>query len=450
MKNYDKYRYNVEFIESLGNIQNQKNYLNKYKNPNIYIKRLKFFLKILKNPHKKIKKYIHIGGTSGKGSVANFIHNILVSSGKKSFLFTSPFLTETIEKYKISNKLISIKEFNIIVENYIKPALDICAQNSPYGIPSYFEVCFAIAIISYTKNNCEYFVSEVGLGGEYDATNIVKKKILTIITHVDLDHTQILGNSLEKIAKTKSKIISRKSIFLTNEPRASIRRIFKKECKNNKAEFNYIKSENIKNTFKKNKFNFEYQNEKYQIIVFGNHQISNAVLAIEACKKLNISSNYIKKGLKNTKIAGRFEIINLRPLIVLDVAHNPDKILSMIDNLGFLRYNKLILIYASAADKNTQKITKILAGYTDKLYLTKFLFSQRICANPKKILNYWKKENKKIKTNIALDPYVALKKALKETYKNDLILIAGSFFLVGEIRKKYWDNKKIINLRKNI
>ncbi len=449
MKLYEQYYKEIAYIESLGNIEKQKQYTKDQSNPEIYLKRLVYFLKLLGNPQNKIKNYIHIGGTSGKGSVANFIHSILVSSGKKTGLFTSPFTTETIEKYKIDYNLISPREFISIV-NSIKPAIDICAEKSKYGIPSYFEVCFAIAIIYFVKNNCQYVVSEVGLGGEFDATNIIKKSRLTIITHIDYDHTEILGNTLTKIAKTKSKIIKSKTIFLTSEKRNHIRNIFATECKNKNAQFFFVKV-NIKNPkHKSGKFIFEYKNVVYTMSVWGQHQISNATLAIEATKKLGISEKHIKKGIANTELPGRFEIISKRPYVILDVAHNPDKIKTTLDNLGLLNYRKLHVIYASAADKDTIRIGKILAPFVDYLYVTKFFFSLRKCADPKTIMSIWVRSNKNIKAKICLDPYKALKSTQKKSNSKDCILIVGSFFLVGELRKMWRDSKKILRTRKII
>lgn len=449
MKLYQKYKKEIAYLESLSNIEKQKNYMDHEKHPEIYLKRLAFFLRLLGNPQKKIKNYIHIGGTSGKGSVANFIHNILVASGKKSGLFTSPFMTETIEKYKIGNRLISPREF-IDVINKIKSSIDKCDLKSPYGIPSYFEICFVIAILYFTSNKCQYFVSEVGCGGEFDATNILKKSKFTIITHIDFDHTEMLGKTLAKIAKTKSKIIKPKSFFFTLEKRPHIRQILKRECQRQKAEYNLVTNKTKKVTHKYSKFHFEYKGELYKIKLWGQHQVENAILAIEMTKKLNIKLKYIRSGLAKTKIPGRFEIVRKRPLIVLDVAHNPDKIKTILDNLGLLNYEKLYLVYASAANKDAQKIAKLVSPFVDRLYLTKYFVTQRKCADPKALQKIWRRNNFNIKINTNLDPWQALDTVLKKSSKKDCIVVAGSFFLVGELRKKWRSSEKILRTRKII
>jgi dihydrofolate synthase/folylpolyglutamate synthase len=377
------------------------------------------------------------------------MHNILVSDKKKTGLFTSPFVTETIEKYKINNHLISARDFISIV-NEIKPAINDCAENSRYGIPSYFEICFAIAMLYFVKNKCQYVVSEVGCGGEFDATNIIKRSKITIITHVDYDHTHILGNTLAKIATTKSKIIKPKTIFLTTEKRSHVRSIFINECKKQNAKYNLVKPNILNPIQKSGKFIFDYKNETYKLNMSGQHQADNAVLAIEAAKKIGIKEASIKKGIEKTKIPARFEIVRKNPTIVIDVAHNPDKIKTTLDNLGLLNYRKLHVVYASAANKDIEKISKIISPFVDYLYVTKYFVSLRKCADPKLIKKYWSKYNKKIKTDMLLDPYKALELAQKKSKSKDCILILGSFFLAGELRKNWRSNEKIIRTRKII
>lgn len=446
---YSQYKKEITYLESLHNISDIPWYGQAKHNPDIYKKRLRYFLKILGNPQRKIKNYIHIGGTSGKGSVANYIANILVASGKKTGLFTSPFVTETIEKYKINDHFISCKEFVNII-NELKPAIDECATKSPYGVPSYFEICYAIAILFFTQNKCEYVVCEVGLGGEFDATNIVNKSRLSIITHVDYDHTDILGNTLNEIAQTKSKIIKPNSVFMTAENRPAIRKIFKNECSLNNTKFYYINTvaQDVKHI--KNKFVFVYKKQKYELNQWGQHQVSNAILAIEAAKELNINNEYIVNGLKNTKTPARFEIVNKRPCIILDVAHNPDKIKTTLDNLGLLNYNKFYLVYASAANKDTESIAKLFANLADQIYITRFFNIERKCASPRVLYKSWVKYNKKDKIKISLDPYIALEKTIKRAKPSDCILIVGSFYLIGELRKKWYSSEKILRTKKVI
>lgn len=443
----EKYKQEVLYLESLGQIDKQKNLMNDQKNPENYLKRAKFLLKLLGNPQRKIKNYIHIGGTSGKGSVSNMVHNIIVASGKKSGLFTQPFLTETIEKYKINDRLISPKSF-VKILNKIKPAINKCTTDCKWGLPSYFEICFAIYILYSLEQKCEFFVSEVAMGGEFDMTNAIPRSKITAITHVDYDHTEQLGHTLNKIATTKSKIIKKKGIFITAETRPNILKIFKNECQKQHTQF-YKVNVCVNNLqVKKNYQQFEYKKKKYRLKMFGEHQAKNAILAIEIAKRLKVKGEYIKHGLFNTKIPGRFEIVQTRPLVVLDGAHNPDKIRTVVESLGLLNYNKLHLICAFCACKDINKAVKILSQYADHVYITRFFVKERIYADPRKIKRYFQKYNPKLPIDINLDPWQTLDIVLKQSKRNDLVLITGSFFLVGELRKKWFSVAKILRSRK--
>lgn len=440
--NFIKYFKSVKFIESANNVIYKNSQLSYKQKRNQNLKNLQIILDYLGNPEQKIKNYIHIGGTSGKGSVANYIHNIIWKSGKKSGLFTSPFLTESTEKYKINDKLINPNEFAKIVD-LIKPALDKLLTDKQQSL-TYFEISFLIAIIYFTNSKCDYFISEVGLGGEFDATNVIQNSKISVITHIDYDHTKELGNSLTKIAQTKSKIIKNNSIFITAEKREFIKNIFKKECikKNTKYDFIDLQYQNLK---PKGEFNnFFYKKVLYKIKHLGNHQIENAILAIEIAKKLKINDKYIKSGICMTKIPGRFEKISSIPFVIMDGAHNEDKISSVIYNLKNIKYKKLHLLYASAANKDYKKIIKKLAPITDFLYATKFTNILRKSANPVEIDKIFHKYNRNIISSISLDSLNSLDKAIYNYNNNDLILICGSFYLVGELRQKWISSKYIL------
>lgn len=442
-----KYKQEVLYLESLGNIEKQMDLIKNTKHPENYLKRTKLLLKLLGNPQRKIKNYIHIGGTSGKGSVSNMLHNIIVASGKKSGLFTQPFLTETIEKYKVNNSLISPNDFAGTL-NQIKPALNYCVEKSPWGLPSYFEICFVIWALYSLEQKCQYFISEVGMGGEFDMTNAVLRSKISVITHIDYDHMQQLGNTLEKIATTKSKIIKKNSVFFTVETRPKILRIFKNECRKQKTAF-YKVNDRVNNLQIKNNYQeFEYKHEKYKLKMFGEHQAKNAILAIEIARKLKVKEKFIKKGLHNTQVPGRFEIVQTRPLVVLDGAHNPDKLRTVVESLGLLNYNKLHLICAFKVDKDINKAAKILSSYVDNIHITRFFVKEQIYTDPKKIKKYFRKYCKDIPITINLDPWEILFKVLKKSKKNDLILVTGSFFLVGELRKKWFSGEFILHKRK--
>ncbi len=423
MQKFQRYHESISYLEGLSNLPIEANYMLKSNNPDLYLKRMRYFLNLIGNPDKNLK-FIHITGTAGKGTVTNMIHEVIFNSGKKVGSFTSPFVTTSIEKIKVQDKYISPDEFAIIVD-YLKPYIDKAYLNCPYGRPSYFELFFAIALIYFKKEKCDFIVLEVGLGGRYDATNVIRKPIITAITNIDYDHTEILGKTLKKIAYDKAGIIKTGSRFFTCENRKHIINLFKDICKNKKVKFNKIKKQE-------------------------DYLMDNIALVEAICRELEIESDYIKNGIDKAKLQCRFEIMQDKPLIVIDGAHNRAKIKSTINNLKKLKFDKLHLIIGVAENKDSDSIFKQIIPFADSIILTRFQIKDRKCAHPKRLLNLSKKYLKsKSKVKIFLDSEQAFVSGFKMANKNDLILITGSFFLAGEIREKWITENWVLENRRS-
>lgn len=421
MNKYKDYYEAVAYIESLTNLP-KLNYSLDRSNPEIFLKRMRFFLNLLGNPDKGLN-FIHIAGTSGKGTVTNMIHGVILSSGQKVGSFTSPFVTTTIEKIKVDDKYISTKDFTKIVK-YLKPYIGETYKSSPYGGVSYFEVCLAIALLYFKMNHCAWVVLEVGLGGRYDATNVIEEPIVTAITNIDYDHTELLGKTLKKIALDKAGIIKSKSEFFTSERRASILKLFKQVCLNKK----------IKMT---------------QVPTSSDYMDNNKSLVRAITKHINIDNVYIEEGIKNSFLQSRFETVQENPRVIIDVAHNRAKIASTINNFKKLNFNKLHIIVAISKNKDHLAILKQLVPNADHLYFTKFKNKFRECADPKYLFELSKKYFKKTaKTKIYEECISALNLAKSRANENDLILITGSFFLAGEMRKHWYSEEHILKNRK--
>ncbi|MFH1899893.1 MAG: Mur ligase family protein, partial [Patescibacteria group bacterium] len=369
-------------------------------------------------------KFIHIAGTSGKGTVTAMVHQILHQAGYKIGSFYSPHPTTSIERIYAGANYISPSDFVKMLDK-IKPSIEDVYLNSKYGLPSYFEILFALALLYFQQKKCEYVVLEAGCGGEFDATNIIKKPLITAITNIGFDHTQLLGNTLQKIAKTKAGIIKPGSIFLTTEKRKAILKIFQSVCYKTNAKF--IPLISSKNTL-----------------------TSNTMLATQICEKLHIKQEAISMDLKNFSLSCRFEIAQKNPTVILDGAHNFDKIKSTVDNLQNLEFKKLFLIFTLNENKDVKRIINYIAGeqkfvpLQTNIYITRHLVSSRTCADLKLMYNLFLDANKKLKPKIFLDPWQALKQAIKKAGKHDLILITGSFYLAGELRKKWISEEKIL------
>ena len=292
-----------------------------------------------------------------------------------------------------------------------------------HGAPSYFEIMMAIALIYFKKEKCEYVVLEVGLGGRYDATNIIKKPIITAITNIGLDHTQILGSRRIDIAKDKAGIIKKDSVFFTTEEDPKILFIFKNECVRVGAEY-------------------------HPLIVKGlDYSSRNRLLAGSICENLGIIKN-VSDIDSDIELPARFEIIRKRPLIIIDGAHNLSKIESTIYNLNQLKYSNLILVIAISLDKDWKSILKMIAPKADKIYITRFSVPGRQAVNLKLLFQEAKKYiSKKDSIYLFSDQIQAYKTALQKLKATDALLVTGSFYLAGDIRKLYCSEEDILNNR---
>ncbi|MCL5666442.1 MAG: Mur ligase family protein [Patescibacteria group bacterium] len=424
MDKFPSYYKAVNFLEGLANMQDKHNFTAADSRAVFFLKRTEFLLNLLGHPERSFKS-IHVAGTSGKGSVSALIHSALVVSGKKAGLFTSPFVTTTVEKIQAGAKYISPKEFTDLVEK-IKPALDEMAVTSPYGPASYFEALFAMAALYFKKQKCEWAVLEVGCGGRFDATNAIPAPKISIITNIGLDHTKTLGKTLKKIAFEKAGIIKKGSNFWTTEQRPKLLVFFKNTCKNKGTKFHHIE-----------------QNKR-------DYAGLNRELARQACRHIGLKEKDIKKGFSNAFTPCRFETMQTKPLIILDGAHNEDKIKSTVYNLQRLKYKKLFLIIGMAGDKDHSKILKMLVPLADRIFITRFELAKRKCADPGMLYHETQMIKKKgARLFLYLDPNHALKQALKLAGKNDAILATGSFYLVGKLREHWYPEEWILTRRKS-
>ena len=230
-----QYQKDILFMESLVNIP-KKNYLLKVKDRSIFVERLRKFLTLVGSPEKKLK-FIHIAGTSGKGTTSKLLEHMIADAGLKTGSFTSPFATTSIEKISIDQRLISPKSLHQILEYKIKPALDKYLLEFSEDQISYFECFLVIALIYFVEQKCDWVVMETGMGGEHDASNVIVNPKVTAITNIAMDHIETLGPKKSDIAKNKAGIIKRNSLFLTTEKDKKLLKIFKNKCKKEKYNF---------------------------------------------------------------------------------------------------------------------------------------------------------------------------------------------------------------------
>ncbi len=422
MNNFKRYYEAVNFLEGLSNLPIEGDYMINGRNLGVYLKRMRYFLNMVGNPDRAFK-FIHITGTSGKGSVTNMTHEILHAAGKNVGSFTSPFVTTSIEKIKVGEKYVDPDEFADIVD-YLKLFIDKAYIECPYGRPSYFELFFAIALIYFKQKKCKWVVLEVGCGGRYDATNVIEKPVITAITNIDYDHTQLLGKTLKKIALDKAGIIKEGSMFFTSEHRPALVKIFADICRDKKVAMVGVPS-------------------------YDNYHQANVALVTAITKRLGVDDVNIQKGIRTAHLQCRFETMQYNPRVILDGAHNRSKIRTTLENLRNIKFRKSYLIIGIAENKDSIAILEQIIPLADYVIVTRFQIKDRKCAQPKELLEKSKKYLKSGATmEIFLDSKMALSKVLEKSHKEDLILVAGSFFLAGELRKKWFSEEWILRRRK--
>jgi len=336
----------------------------------------------------------------------------------------------------------------------LKPKLTEYLKTSPYDPISHFELMTAIGLYYFAKHKIEWCILEVGCGGRYDSTNVIPYKDIAVITNIGLDHTEILGNTKEKIAYEKAGIIKKNCEVFTGASNKKVLQVIKKECKKQNA---LIKIFNFKFLILKQFSNFQifkHQNNVYSLACLGEHQTKNAVLAINIAHSLKIPFSTIKHGLEKIKLPLRMEIVSKKPLIILDGAHNPDKMKTTVetiklfnhrletgsrrggDNLTIKPFNNLQLLIGFSADKDIKTMCQQLATLKPQtIAITKFHSHFKKPADPKDVYKIIKQLLPKTNIKTFSNPLLAFAWSKKQNKKNDILLTTGSLYLSGEIRQ---------------
>jgi dihydrofolate synthase/folylpolyglutamate synthase len=342
------------------------------------LSRVKNFLKDLDNPQDSLK-VVHIAGTNGKGSTAVFISNILIAAGYRTALYTSPHLVDITERISVDGENIPTKILKNLSENYLTKAVK-------YKL-SYFEYLTSLAFIYFVLQKVDIAVIETGLGGRFDATNIIKAPLVCVITSIAKEHQEVLGNTIEQITFEKAGIIKKNSyivcgklpkkaeLIIKNKSNKSNPYFYGKDFRsyNNRAigvlrqRFNYIsKNLNLKNI---------------DVSLLGRHQVINVSVAVCIAELLSrkgftLSEEIIKKGLKNSALAGRFDvrevlIDNKNFSLIIDGAHNIEGLNSFFDTFRRLGFSngKKVFIFAVVRGKKHRQMVKKIAPFAEKIIL---------------------------------------------------------------------------------
>jgi dihydrofolate synthase/folylpolyglutamate synthase len=389
----------------------------------------------LGNPHTNFKS-VHVAGTNGKGSVSHILAAIFQTAGYKTGLYTSPHLKDFRERIKVDGQMIS-KEFVVDFTEKIKPLI---AEMEP----SFFEITVAMAFDYFDQQKVDIAIIETGLGGRLDSTNIITPQ-LSVITNIGMDHTDILGDSLEKIAAEKAGIIKQNIAVVVGEVLAETQPVFEKKAKEMKAPL-FIASQKrqaVDWRWEKHELVVEVAEEhrtdhkSYHLDLPGIYQVKNLLTVLESCHQLkeknwDLNDETIRKALRHVKkltgLQGRWDIIHQSPAIVVDVAHNEDGIKQLTEQIELTNHHELYLVIGFVKDKEIEKILSWLPK-TAHYYFTQ--------ANIPRALDAESLREKAAKYNLRGKNYkdvnAALADAKAKAAKNDLIIVCGSVFLAGEV-----------------
>ena len=401
------------------------------------LERIIHICKELGDPQKNLK-IIHVGGTNGKGSICRFLQSILSQNGYKVGIYTSPHLQRFSERFIIDKKEISQKDVALLSEK-IKPIIEEMIKNN--NTPTFFEIVTSMAFQYFSDKQVDYAIIEVGLGGRFDATNIVDP-IVTVIINVSLEHQNILGKNIEDIAFEKAGIIKKSIPVITATDGKSLD-IIQKVAKENNSPVTIVDNSSWKKTsggidWQGFLFNGSLKDYNVKISMPGEFQGENIAVTLSTIETLQMMGIYITdesilEGFEKTTNPGRMEIVSFEPIILLDGAHNMEGIRSLKKTLkDNFAYEQLNLVIGVLSDKNIQEMLDIITPIADTIILTKSHNNRAYSTS--KLKKMISKKNVVVMDEISK----AIDYAKKISNKQDLICITGSLFTVGE-SKDYLD-----------
>jgi len=387
-------------------------------------------------------KVVHVAGSKGKGSVCAFVNSVLCEADFRTGLYTSPPLQDFVERISVNKVFIGEADVAKLVSE-VEPVVNEMSE-SELGLPTHFEVVTALALRYFQLKGVEYAVLEVGLGGRLDATNVVDS-VVSVVTNIEFEHTQFLGNTVEQITREKAGIIKPNTVCVTASEDNAVLNILKEICRERKTrlllvgqdiKYKATNSNPLEQEFNVSG-NLNYQNLK--ITLPGEHQIRNAVTAIAALNEaVKVPEGKLRSGLAKTRWPGRMETVSEKPLILLDGAHTIKGVEALKQALKEYKYEKLHLVLGVSKDKPMAEITRRLAPMAHEVIATKAAVEN--AGDPSIIFN---EASKHTQSAVIGDVKKAVERAASNSGPGDLILITGSLYVVGEARKIWHDKVEL-------
>ena len=394
------------------------------------LERIQALLDAMGNPERKCK-FVHVTGTNGKGSTCAMVASILRKAGYKTGLYTSPYLIRFNERIQINGEQISDADICELTE-YVKPFAE-----SIFERPTEFEMVTAIGFEYFARHKCDIVVCEVGMGGEFDATNVIAAPEAAVICNIGLDHTEVLGDTLEKIAGAKAGIIKPGCDAVLYRERPSVEVVFEERCKAlnaplHKADFGSLHL--LSHSLEGQVFDWE-RFHALRLPLLGEHQLHNAAVALTTARVLQkrgwkITDAQIREGIESVRWPGRFELMRKDPMFIIDGGHNPQCIEALVKNIrDYLPGRELTVLTGVLGDKDFHCMYRDVAQYAKE-------FITITPANPRaltaeKLADYLRQFGKPVTACDVVADGVRL--AIEHAGKDGVVLCYGSLYMIGDI-----------------
>ncbi|MCI2000350.1 MAG: bifunctional folylpolyglutamate synthase/dihydrofolate synthase [Clostridia bacterium] len=402
--------------------------------------RVEALMKSMGNPQDKAK-IVHVAGTNGKGSICSMMTSILIASGYKVGTYTSPHLEKYNERITVNNKQISEEDF----AKHMTLVKNKCAEIANEGVsqPTVFEVVTAAAFNYFAEKQVDYIVLEVGMGGRCDATNVIKKPEVSVIASISMDHMEYLGDTLAKIAYEKGGIVKENCPTVLISENKEVYDTIKQICKQKNSKLYYLSETGAKAVKQdiagtvfdvKNEY-LDYKNIKISLL--GEYQLMNATETLLACKAMNdngakLSEKAVFDGLADAKWKGRMEIVEKEPFVLLDGAHNIDGITMLSKSLKkYFSDKQITLLIGILGDKEYKKMLEVIIPLASKVVFTEPHSNRKW--HVEAVEGLVKKYD--VEVHIEKDISKAYTLAKSITDKKNVVVCAGSLYLIGELYK---------------
>lgn len=396
----------------------------------------------LGNPHLKYPTAI-VAGTNGKGSTSAMLASILQHAGYRTGLYTSPHLLKVNERMRVNGEEISDDDFALAFTEVCQVVERLLEQKSLAQSPSFFEFLTATGFQHFARAGADFVVLEVGMGGRLDATNVTDPR-LAVITNIGLDHVEFLGSTHAAIAREKAGVIKPRTPVVSGCEQPEAAQVIRQRCAELGAELietcYFGRISGLQSLSGHYLFNLSLNTDRFANLcspLLGKFQVKNAVAAVTAAWRLSqddlrITPAAIVKGLQSTSWPGRLEKVFEHPLVLLDGAHNPAAARALAEFIQEeLAGRRLRLVYASMRDKAIGEISEILFPLAEEVYLTRPDLAR--AATPEEILAATRIHPARLV--IEAEPTVALARACQASSGEDVVMIIGSLFLVGAVKK---------------